>query len=99
MIYGRVVSEKKSFWFDQQVLTKLQKLHFKNQGSCNNCNLKLLCGGGCPMRNLQENGFPPKPSSYICQIEHLFLPKILSLIAQDQIYRRILLDDVEIEVC
>ncbi|MFA5360375.1 MAG: radical SAM protein [Candidatus Paceibacterota bacterium] len=96
MIYGSVLVKKGIFSFNKIALSKLKTLHFNNCRKCTDCRLRLICGGGCSMRNLWDNGFPLKPSKYICQIEHLLIPEIFSLVVDDSSYSDILFDDVEI---
>lgn len=37
-----------------------------------------MCLGGCPMANIWQNGLPLTKSQFSCTIEHIFLPKILT---------------------
>jgi len=99
-IYGQVISRgdrKEKFLINRKAVRKLSEFHFTNYSRCADCNLRLLCGGGCPIKNVWDNGFPLKPSNYVCQIEHLLLPKLLSLIATNKKVRDVLIDQASIE--
>lgn len=96
MIYGSISTGNGTFSFNKIALSKLKTLHFNNCRKCSNCGLRLICGGGCPMRNLWDNGFPLRPSKYICQIEHLLIPEIFLLLMENPAYSDILFDDIEI---
>ncbi len=65
----------------------LKNLNFKNQiGGCCKCELKFMCLGGCPMANIWQNGLPLSKSQFTCTVEHIFLPKILTkMIENDKI--------------
>lgn len=65
----------------------LKKLHYKNQcGGCCKCEFRFICLGGCPMANIWQNGLPLTKSQFTCIVEHIFLPKILTkMIENDKI--------------
>lgn len=85
--------------FDEQSKEKLYRLHFSSYKKCMDCNLKLICRGGCPMRNLFESPDSFEPSNYMCEIEKKLAPKVLSLVADDQEYGQLIFDNVSVEVC
>ena len=72
----------------------LKSLSYKTQlGGCNNCELRMLCLGGCPMANIWRNGLPLKKSAYTCSIEHEFLPKLLLMIAKEPIIMDVVMEN------
>lgn len=95
-IYGRVNTESQEFIFDQEKLDKLRSLHYSYSNKCSRCNLRLICGGGCPVENVWATGFPPKPSKYRCQIEHRLVPELLARLSRSSQYDKIVLDNVTI---
>jgi len=99
LIYGKYLSGKKELFFDDASITKLKKLHFSNYEKCNKCNLKLICKGGCPIRNIFDYGFSFKSSKYTCQIEKNLIPKVFSLIKRDLSYSKIIFEDFKIRMC
>lgn len=74
----------------------LNSLHYSNQlGGCNECDLRLICLGGCPMANIWENGFPVRKSQYTCIIEHEFLPKLLLMILNNKRIMDVVMENAE----
>jgi len=74
----------------------LNKLHPDNyMGGCKECNLKMICLGGCPMSNIWENGIPIKKSKYTCELQHEFLPKLLFKIATNPKVMDVIMENAE----
>ena len=95
ILYGKFDFNKKRFVFNKNNQEKLRKFHFTFYEKCKDCSFKLLCKGGCPMRNLWE-GIGAIQKDYTCQMEHLLLPKISQLISKDAAYSDILFQGCKI---
>lgn len=100
VIFGKVMRNSR-IKEDRQRLATLGKLHPSNYiGGCGQCNLGLLCLGGCPMSNIWQNGFPVRKSPYTCVIEHEFLPQLLWRIAtNDQVAKTVLEREAVMTTC
>lgn len=99
LLYGKCLVDEEKFIFNDISITKLKKLHFSNYENCNKCNLKLICKGGCPIRNIFDNGFSFKPSKYTCQIEKNLIPQIFLLVKSNPKYCKIIFEDFKIKIC
>ncbi|MBP7785716.1 radical SAM protein [Patescibacteria group bacterium] len=94
-IYGKV---ENGLVFDLNKKKKLEDIHFVNQlGGCSNCNLRMICHGGCPMASIWKNGFPLKKSNFTCVVQHTLIPELLLLIATDDRIAPIVIDEVDID--
>lgn len=72
----------------------LNHLNYKNQwGGCRNCQLRMICLGGCPMANIWRNGLPLTKSSFTCILEHEFLPELLLSMANDPIIMNVVMEN------
>lgn len=78
---------KNSVLLNDNNIDFLKNLHYKNQrGGCCKCEYRFICLGGCPMANIWQNGLPLTKSQFTCIVEHIFLPKILTkMIENDKI--------------
>lgn len=100
MLYGQVSLENSRFSFKEDALKMLKKLHYSNyRGGCRICSLKLICKGGCPMKNIFDNGFALERSRYNCKIEKLIVPKVFSLIIEDSRYSDLVFDNFQMRLC
>ncbi|MFH0749721.1 MAG: SPASM domain-containing protein, partial [Candidatus Gottesmanbacteria bacterium] len=79
MIYGQC-NEDGSVIIDSQKRQFLDRLHWRNYQNCPECNLKLICGGGCPMQNGWDNDDLMSPSEYTCHAHQMLLPKIFTMV-------------------
>ncbi|MFH1900608.1 MAG: radical SAM protein [Patescibacteria group bacterium] len=96
LFYGSIKNEQ--IYLDDEKMNFLKTIHFKNQiGGCNNCNLRLICHGGCPMSNIWKGGLPIKKSNFTCIVEHTFLPNLLLMIAQDPNIAKIVTENTNID--
>lgn len=76
----------------------LLKYHYVNQlGGCRDCNLRLICHGGCPMANIWKGGLPIRKSDFICTVEHTLLPRLLLMIAEDPKVASVVMEDATID--
>ncbi len=72
----------------------LKKLNFENQiGGCCECELRFMCLGGCPMANIWQNGLPLTKSRFTCTVEHIFLPKILTKMLENDKIINVMCED------
>lgn len=58
----------------------LKRLHWRNYLGCTECNLKLICGGGCPMQGGWDHNDLLTPSSYSCQIHKMLVPRLFAMV-------------------
>jgi uncharacterized protein len=96
MIYGRC-SENGEVTIDNSKRKFLDSLHWKNYPNCPNCNLKLICGGGCPMQGGWDNNDLLNPSEYTCQVHKMLLPKIFELVFEDPRIIDVVFDNHSVE--
>lgn len=82
MIYGRC-TEDGQVVINRDKRRFLDRLHWRNYPNCSNCNLKLICGGGCPMQGGWDNDNLLIPSEYTCLAHQMLLPKIFALVFED----------------
>jgi len=95
LIFGSV--ENGLIISDQAKLDYLATLNYtKEIGGCTECNLRLICHGGCPVEGIWEYGFPLRKSSYNCKVEHSFLPRLFKLLAENPELTNVLAVDTEI---
>jgi radical SAM protein with 4Fe4S-binding SPASM domain len=99
LIYGKCLAQEKDFMFNNESISKLKQLHFSSYKNCNKCNLKLICKGGCPIRNIFAYGFSYKSSKYTCQIEKNLVPKVFLLIMNNPNYSKTIFEDFRIRMC
>ena len=76
----------KKFKEAKNKMEKLKKFHFSNSDLCVNCNLRLLCKGGCPMRTFWKMKNGQTQHEYACEISKLLVPALLNLMSIDQSY-------------
>jgi len=81
MMYGQCLAN--GFKIDKNIRKLLDRLHWSNYRKCKNCNLKLICGGGCPMQGGWDNGDLFIPSDYNCTIHQLLLPELFRMVFDD----------------
>jgi len=81
MMYGQCSDS--GFTIDESNREILDRLHFSNYQKCQGCNLKLICGGGCPMQGGWDHGDLFTPSEYNCRTHKLLLPKLFEMIFDD----------------
>jgi len=86
LLYAKWDIANKKFIYDQEKLNQLKKFHFSNSPQCINCSLRLMCKGGCPMRNLWIMTNGKSQHLYSCSITRRILPKVLKLISEDRSY-------------
>lgn len=80
--------------------SRLSLFNIDNQGDdCRNCNMRLICHGGCPMSNLWKSGLPYGKSKFTCMVERELLPKLLLLMAENESVTKIVLDNAEMQIC
>ncbi|NQV13533.1 MAG: SPASM domain-containing protein [Parcubacteria group bacterium] len=82
MIYGRC-TESGQVVIDDDKRRFLDRLHWRNYPNCPGCNLKLICGGGCPMQGGWDNNDLLNPSAYTCRAHQMLLPKIFAQVFDD----------------
>jgi uncharacterized protein len=82
MIYGCCMEDGKVV-IDAGKREFLDQLHWRNYPNCKSCNLKLICGGGCPMQGGWDNNDLLNPSEYTCRAHQMLLPKIFAQIFKD----------------
>lgn len=75
----------------------LDKLHFSNYFKCKNCNLKLICGGGCPMQSVWDNGDFFIPSGYNCQLHKIILPRLFEMVFENDRMLNVIFDNHEVK--
>jgi len=73
VFYGRFDEGENKIKIDRSKLGKYKEFHFANNPACSNCNLRLLCRGGCPMRDLWGQ------KKEMCQITKMLVPELLRL--------------------
>ena len=97
LLYAKFNRKKQKIEINKNKLDKLNKLHISNFPKCNQCNLKLICKGGCPMRRfwIMEDG--TTQNNYSCHISKILIPKILSLISKDKEYTKILFQNFNLK--
>jgi len=97
LFYAKWDVEKNGLVIDKGKLQKLSKYHFLNSSECTNCDYRLICRGGCPMRNFwtMENGM--SQHMYACTISKLLIPKILKLVSKDKDYSKIIFADFDLK--
>jgi radical SAM protein with 4Fe4S-binding SPASM domain len=64
LLIGRFNKKTKTFEIDKAKVAKLRGFH--KQAKCGDCDFKL-CWGGCPLRNLRDNGSASEPSLDLCR--------------------------------
>lgn len=96
MIYGRCTEDGQVI-IDGDKRHFLDRLHWRNYPNCPNCNLKLICGGGCPMQGGWDNNNLLIPSSYSCQAHQMVLPKIFAMVFEDPRIIDVVFDNHTIE--
>ena len=83
---------------DQGKRDFLSTFHYDNQlGGCPDCNLRLICHGGCPMANIWKGGLPIRKSSFTCTVERTFLPRLLLMIAEDPNVAQVVMEDGKVD--
>jgi radical SAM protein with 4Fe4S-binding SPASM domain len=82
MIYGSL-TESGQVVIDHDKRRFLDQLHWRNYPNCSGCNLKLICGGGCPMQGGWDNNDLLNPSTYTCRAHQMLLPKIFAHVFKD----------------
>ncbi|MFH1745197.1 MAG: radical SAM protein [bacterium] len=96
MIYGHCTEDGQIVINDNK-RKFLDRLHWRNYPNCPDCNLKLICGGGCPMQGGWDNNNLLNPSAYTCRAHRLLLPKIFSLIFEDSRIIDVVFDNHTVE--
>ncbi len=99
IIYGKITTNGIKLYNRRQ--KALKSLHYSNQlDGCKNCNLRLICLGGCPMANIWRSGFSYKKSRFTCIVEHILIPELLIEIAENPRIADVILDEgVEMTSC
>ncbi|MFH1234295.1 MAG: SPASM domain-containing protein, partial [Candidatus Diapherotrites archaeon] len=64
LLIGGFNKKTKTFEIDEAKVAQLRGLHKK--AKCGDCDFKL-CWGGCPLRNLRDNGSASEPSLDLCR--------------------------------
>jgi uncharacterized protein len=96
IIYGHC-TEDGQVVIDHDKRRFLDRLHWRNYPNCPDCNLKLICGGGCPMQGGWDNGDLLKPSEYTCHAHQMLLPKIFALVFEDHRIIDVIFDNHTVE--
>jgi len=99
MLYGHLLVDQAKFAFNDTARAKLRMLHLANYGTCKKCPLRLICKGGCPMKNIWDSGFSLERSKYTCQLEKLIVPQVFSLMIRDARYSEVVFDDFQMRLC
>lgn len=92
MIYGRCTKEN-GICLDESKRAFLDRLRWDNFVGCPECNLKLICGGGCPMQGGWDHSDLFKPSTYICSAHRHLLPRLFELMFNKPEAMNILFDN------
>lgn len=95
MMYGKC--SRDGFGINKPKRKFLDKLHFSNYSKCKNCNLKLICGGGCPMQSAWDNDDFFTPSDYNCQLHKLILPRLFEMVFENGKILDIIFDNHDIK--
>jgi len=98
MIYGHC-TEDGHVVIDRDKRQFLDQLHWRNYPNCPDCNLKLICGGGCPMQGGWDNSDLLNPSAYTCHAHQMLLPKIFALVFEDPRIIDVVFDNHTVERC
>lgn len=98
MIYG-YCTEDGHVVIDRNKRQFLDRLHWRNYPNCPDCNLKLICGGGCPMQGGWDNSDLLNPSAYTCRAHQMLLPKIFALVFEDPRIIDVVFDNHTVERC
>lgn len=98
MIYGHC-TEGGQVVIDRDKRQFLDRLHWRNYPNCPDCNLKLICGGGCPMQGGWDNSDLLNPSAYTCHAHQMLLPKIFALVFEDPRIIDMVFDNHTVERC
>lgn len=96
MMYGKC--SPRGFMIDASKRAFLDKLHFSNYEKCKVCNLKLICGGGCPMQGGWDNDNLLIPSEYNCSLHKLLLPKLFKMTFYNSSLLDIIFDNHTVEI-
>jgi len=96
MIYGHC-TEDGQIIIDRNKRQFLDQLHWRNYPNCPDCNLKLICGGGCPMQGGWDNDDLLNPSDYTCHAHQMLLPKIFALVFEDPRVIDVIFDNHTVE--
>lgn len=98
VIFGKL--DHNQIIIDETRTKILELFHYKNQSKCSDCDLRLICQGGCPMANIWRSGLPIKKSSFTCAVEHKLIPMLLlKLVENPKIAEVIFNDNAEIKTC
>jgi uncharacterized protein len=81
MIYGEC--SENGIEIDSSKREFLNRLHWSNYQNCPNCNLKLICGGSCPMQGAWDNQDLFHPSDYNCYAHKSILPQLFKMIFEN----------------
>ncbi len=98
MIYGHCTGDGQVV-IDRNKRQFLDQLHWRNYPNCPDCNLKLICGGGCPMQGGWDNDDLLNPSDYTCRAHQMLLPKIFALVFEDPRIIDVVFDNHTVERC
>lgn len=96
MMYGKCFP--RGFAINTSKRVFLDKLHFSNYEKCGSCNLKLICGGGCPIQGGWDNDNLLIPSEYNCSLHKLLLPELFKMAFYNNRLLDIIFDNHIIEV-
>jgi len=96
MMYGKCFPQ--GFVIETSKRAFLDRLHFSNYNKCESCNLKLICGGGCPMQGGWDNDNLLIPSEYNCSLHKLLLPKLFKMTFCNSNVLDIMFDNHAIEI-
>jgi len=95
MMYGKYSQD--GFEIDKSKRDFLDKLHSSNYLKCKNCNLRLICGGGCPMQSAWDNSDFFVPSDYNCQLHKLILPRLFEMVFENDRILDVIFDNHNVE--
>lgn len=98
MIYGHC-TEDGHVVIDRDKRQFLDRLHWRNYPNCPDCNLKLICGGGCPMQGGWDNDDLLNPSAYTCHAHQMLLPRIFALVFENPRIIDVVFDNHTVERC
>ena len=98
MIYGHC-TEDGHVVIDRDKRQFLDRLHWRNYPNCPDCNLKLICGGGCPMQGGWDNNDLLNPSAYTCRAHQMLLPRIFALVFENPRIIDVVFDNHTVERC
>lgn len=85
---------KNGLSLNQKNINGLKIFDYRHQlGGCSNCELRMICLGGCPMSNIWKNGFPLRKSNFTCAVEHNLIPNLLLMMAENEAIFNIMMEN------